>query len=279
MSGKTVIVTGANSGIGKATAMALAQMGAHVVMVCRDRVRGEQAQQDINAQASGGVELLIADLASQQQIRRIAAEFLSKGRSLHALVNNAGVTLNERSETEDGIETTFAINHLAPFLLTSLLLDVLQQSAPSRVVTVSSAAHLFGTIDFNDINSQHGYGGLRVYGASKLANILFTTELARRMERTGVTANSLHPGSVATNFGRNNGGPLRMMVKMMAPLMRSPARGAETSIYLAASPDVEGVTGRYFFNSREKRPSKAARDERDAGRLWRISEEMTRTLD
>ena len=279
MSGKTVIVTGANSGIGKATAMALAQMGTHVVMVCRDRVRGEQAQQDINAQASGGVELLIADLASQQQIRRIAAEFLSKGRSLHALVNNAGVTLNERSETEDGIETTFAINHLAPFLLTSLLLDVLQQSAPSRVVTVSSAAHLFGTIDFNDINSQHGYGGLRVYGASKLANILFTTELARRMERTGVTANSLHPGSVATNFGRNNGGPLRMMVKMMAPLMRSPARGAETSIYLAASPDVEGVTGRYFFNSREKRPSKAARDERDAGRLWRISEEMTRTLD
>jgi len=275
MTGKTVMITGANSGIGKATAMAIAGMGADVVMVCRDRGRGEQAKRDITAQGNGGVELLIADLSSQEQIRRVAAELLSEERPLHVLVNNAGVTLNDRSETEDGIEATFAINHLGPFLLTNLLLDALKESAPSRVVTVSSAAHKFGGLDFDDINSQQKYGGMRVYGKSKLANILFTAELARRLEGTGVTANAAHPGPVASNFGRNNDGPMRVMVKMMAPFMRSPARGAESSIYLATSPDVEGVTGKYFFNSKETQPSKAARNDADARRLWQVSEEMT----
>jgi len=275
MTGKTVIITGANSGIGKATAMAIAGMGADVVMVCRDRVRGEQALRDISAQAKGSVGLLFADLSSQDQIRRVAAEFLSEQGPLHVLVNNAGVTLNDRSETEDGVEATFAINHLGPFLLTDLLLDALKESAPSRVVTVSSAAHMFGALDFEDINSKQKYGGMRVYGKSKLANILFTAELARRLDGTGVTANAAHPGPVASNFGRNNDGPLRTMVKVMAPFMRSPAKGAETSIYLATSPEVEGVTGRYFFNSKEKQPSKAARNEEDARKLWQISEEMT----
>ncbi|GMQ98916.1 MAG: SDR family oxidoreductase [Acidimicrobiia bacterium] len=275
MAGKTVMITGANSGIGRATAMSIAGMGADVVMICRDRDRGEQAMQDIAAQGDGSVELLIADLSSQKQIRQVAAEFLSEGRPLHVLVNNAGVTLNNRSETEDGVESTFAINHIGPFLLTDLLLDVLKENAPSRIVTVSSSAHMMGGLDFEDINSENKYGGMRVYGKSKLANILFTSELARRLEGTGVTANAAHPGPVASNFGRNNDGPMRMMVKMMAPFIRSTERGAETSIYLATSPEVEGITGKYFFNSKEKQPSKAARSDEDAQRLWQISADMT----
>ncbi|MFV1999852.1 MAG: SDR family NAD(P)-dependent oxidoreductase, partial [Acidimicrobiia bacterium] len=214
MTGKVFMITGANSGIGKATAMAIAGMGADIVMVCRDRGRGEQALQDITSQGDGNVELLLADLSSQEQITRVAAQFLSEERPLHVLVNNAGVTLNKRSETEDGIESTFAINHLGPFLLTDLLLDVLKGSAPSRIVTVSSSAHMMGWLDFEDINSERKYGGMRVYGKSKLANILFTAELAKRLEGTGVTANAAHPGPVASNFGRNNDGPMRTMVKM-----------------------------------------------------------------
>lgn len=275
MTGKTVMITGANRGIGKATAVALAEMGADVVMVCRDRGHGVAALRDISAHGGGNVELFVADLSSQRQIRSVAAEFLANARPLHVLINNAGVTLNDRSETEDGIESTFAVNHLAPFLLTNLLLDSLIDSAPSRVVTVSSAAHLFGRIDFDDINSERKYGGMRVYGKSKLANILFTTELARRLDATAVTANAAHPGSVATNFGRNNGGPLRTMVKVMAPMMRTPSEGAESSIFLATSPQVEGVSGKYFSNSKQKLPSRAARSREDASRLWYISEELT----
>ncbi|HDH03557.1 MAG TPA: SDR family oxidoreductase [Actinobacteria bacterium] len=277
MTGRTCMVTGASSGIGKATAIGLARMGADLVLVCRDRGRGEDAAEEISDQAgSGFVELLIADLGVQSQIRRLAEGLLSTSRPLHVLVNNAGVTINDRSETEDGIETTFAINHLGPFLLTNLLLDRIKESAPSRVVTVSSVAHKFGSgMNFEDINSEQNYGGLRVYGRSKLANILFTRELARRLEGTDVTANSLHPGSVASNFGQNNGGFLRPLIRLMAPMMKSPEKGAQTSIFLASSPEVQSVSGAYFVNCKEQTPGRAATDEADAKRLWDLSTEMT----
>jgi len=275
MSGKTCMITGANSGIGKATAMALAGMGADLVLVCRDRERGETAVSEISKQGGGTTELLIADLGSQKQVRKVAAEFLSTSRPLHVLVNNAGVALSERTETEDGIESTFAINHLGPFLLTKLLLDRIKESAASRIVTVASVAHKFSDLDFDDINSTKRYRGMRVYGNSKLANILFTRELAKRLEGTGVTANAAHPGAVASNFGRNNPGFMGRMIKVMAPFMRTPDKGAQTSIYLAASPQVEGVTGKYFANSKEKEPSKAATSDANAKRLWEISQQMT----
>ncbi|MFV1992197.1 MAG: SDR family oxidoreductase [Acidimicrobiales bacterium] len=276
MSDRTCMITGANSGIGKATAMALAGMGADLVLVCRDPGRGETAVADISRQpGAGNVDLLIADLGSQEQIRRVAAEFLATQRPLHVLINNAGLILTDRTESEDGIEATFAINHLGPFLLTELLLDRLKQSAPARVVTVSSVAHRFSDIDFDDINYTKKYRGMQAYGRSKLANILFTRELARRLEGTEVTANAAHPGPVASNFGHNNSGIMAALVKVTAPFMRSTAKGAETSIYLATSPEVDGVTGQYFANSRQKQPSKAAMNDADAERLWDISREMT----
>lgn len=276
MSGRTVMITGANSGIGKATAMALAGMGADLVLVCRDQGRGEAAMAEISEQRGGGdIELLLADLGSQSQIRRVASEFLATPRPLHVLINNAGLIIRDRTETEDGIEATFAINHLGPFLLTELLLDRIKESAPARIVTVSSVAHKFGKLDFDDLNSTGKYRGMRVYGRSKLANILFTRELAERLEGTGVTANAAHPGSVASRFGQNNSGPMAAMTKVMAPFIRSPEKGALTSIYLATSPEVEGVTGKYFANSKEKQPSKAATSEENAHKLWEISQQMT----
>jgi len=275
MTGKTCMITGANSGIGKATAMALAEMGADLVLVCRDRGRGEEAKAEISKQGAGTTELLLADLSSQAQIRTVAAEFLATSQPLHVLVNNAGLVLTERSETEDGIESTFAINHLGPFLLTELLLDRIKESAPARIVTVSSLAHKFAGIDFEDINSAKKYKGMKVYGQSKLANILFTRELARRLEGTEVTANAAHPGPTASKFGRNNKGFMSRMVKIMAPMMRSSEKGAQTSIYLASSSEVEGVTGKYFANSKEKEPSSGAKNDADAKRLWEVSSAMT----
>lgn len=275
MSGRTCMITGANSGIGKATAMALAAMGADLVLVCRDRGRGEAAMVEISEQGDGNTELLLADLGSQQQIRGVASEFLSTSRPLHVLINNAGLIIKDRTETEDGIEATFAINHLGPFLLTELLLERITESAPARIVTVSSMAHKMAKLDFDDLASTKKYRGMRVYGKSKLANILFTRELAKRLEGTGVTANAAHPGPVATNFAQNNDGPFAAITKLVAPLMRSPEKGAETSIYLATSPEVEGVTGKYFTNAKEKQPSRAATNDASAKRLWEISEEMT----
>jgi len=276
MTGRTCMITGANSGIGKATAFALAEMGADLMLVCRDKGRGEAAAAEVSALAKGGsVDLLLADLSSQAQTRRVAEEFLATGKPLHVLINNAGLVISERTETEDGIESTFAINHLATFLLTNLLLDRLKESAPARVVTVSSVAHKFADLDLDDVNATKGYNGMRVYGGSKLANILFTRELARRLDGTGVTANAAHPGAVGSNFGHNNSGPMAAMAKLMAPLMRTPAKGAQTSIYLASSPDVEGVTGGYFANSKPKQPNKAAQNDADARKLWDLSEEMT----
>ena len=276
MHGRTCVITGATSGIGRATAVALAEMGATLVLVCRDRQRGEDTLAAIAAQTGRrDASLVLGDLAVQRDVRRIAAELLAGDRPLHVLINNAGVVNLQRTVTADGIETSFAVNHLAPFLLTNLLLDRLHRSAPARVVTVSSEAHRFGRLDFDDLGNERHYRFMRVYGQTKLANILFTAELARRTDGTGVTANSLHPGAVATSLGKNNGAWARAIIALLRPFFRTAEGGAATSVHLASSPAVEGVTGRYFVDCREKLPSPAARDAAAARRLWDVSERLT----
>lgn len=276
MSGAVCMVTGANSGIGKETARALAKTNARVVMVCRNEERGAAAQAEI-VQESGNnqVDLLLADLAEQDQIRGLAEAFKERYRRLDILVNNAGAFFQERRENSDGIEMTFALNHLGYFLLTNLLLDILKESAPARIINVSSDAHKGSKIDFGDIQNRRSYSGFGVYGESKLANILFTRELARRLEGSDVTVNAMHPGFVATNFAKNNGFLARVAMTLVRPFAKSPEEGAATAIYLATSPEVTGVTGRYFANRREVEPSARARDEKSMRRLWEISAEMT----
>jgi len=270
------LITGATSGIGKATAMGLANMGASVVMVGRDRGRGEAAMAEIKEKSgNASVDLMLADLSSQGQIRRLANEFKEAYPRLDVLINNAGIFLSKRVVTADGIEMTFAVNHLAYFLLTNLLLDVLERSAPSRVVNVSSGAQSNGTIDFDGLQGEKGYKGTKAYSQSKLANVLFTYELARRLEGTGVTANCVHPGAVRTNFGSGSSGLFGFMVRASRPLMISPEKGAETSIYLASSPEVEGVSGKYFIKKAEARSSDESYDETVARRLWEVSAELT----
>src|SRR5256884_3769136 len=250
MQGKICMVTGANSGIGKATALALAQMGATVVMVCRDRARGEEARSEITSKSrKNAVDLLLADLSSQKSIRQLVENFQHHYTHLHVLINNAGAAFpGRRRETVDGLEMTFAVNYLAPFLLTHLLLDVLKASAPARIVNVSSVTQASGYIQMDDLQAEKHYRS--AYGQSKLAEVLFTYELARRLQETGVTANCLHPGFVATNFGQIGTAPvIRTAVKFISLFGMSPEEGAKTSIYLASSPDVEGVTGTYFVKS------------------------------
>jgi NAD(P)-dependent dehydrogenase (short-subunit alcohol dehydrogenase family) len=278
--GKVCVVTGANTGIGLETARALARLGATVVMTARSRPRGEAALADVRASAPGAkVELLELDLASLAKVRAAAAELLARHARIHVLVNNAGLVLSERRETEDGFESTFGVNHLGPFLFTSLLLERLKASAPARVVNVSSRAHTRARgLDFDDLDRRRrSYSSLAAYADSKLANILFTIELARRLEGTGVTANSLHPGVVATGFGADGDtrGVFRYLLAMGRPFLMSPVKGAATSIYLASSPEVEGVSGRYFARCREARTTAAARDAAAARRLWEESERLT----
>lgn len=275
--GKTCMVTGASSGIGRVTAYELAKAGAAVILVCRDRARGEAAVREI-AEASGNdaVELRLADLADQEAIRALAAGFLAERRPLHVLVNNAGVFNMRRRTTRDGVEATFGVNHLAYFLLTLLLLERIKESAPARIVNVASDAHRWARgIAFDDLGSERRYGAMRVYGQSKLANILFTVELARRLEGTGVTVNCLHPGAIATGLGRNNGVLAKVLLPLVQPFLKTPERGARTSVFLASSPDVDGVSGRYFVDCRAATPSRAALDAAAARRLWSVSEEMT----
>jgi NAD(P)-dependent dehydrogenase (short-subunit alcohol dehydrogenase family) len=277
MQGRVCIVTGSNEGIGKATALGLADMRATVVMACRDQTRGEAALNEVKAKSGNeSVFLMVADLASQKSIRRFVDEFNQKFDKLHVLINNAGVSLSKRSVTEDGIEATFAINHLAPFLMTNLLLHKLKASAPSRVVTVSSSAHRWMKIDFDDLMSEKNYGGYRAYGRSKLANILFTYELARRLQGTNVTANCLHPGFVRTHLSHDNGGVLYILLKIVSPFLLSPQKGAETSIYLASSPEVANMSGKYFKKKRPIKSSKESYDESVAKRLWDVSEKLTK---
>ncbi|HKA19321.1 MAG TPA: SDR family oxidoreductase [Blastocatellia bacterium] len=273
MVGKVCIVTGANTGIGKETALGLARLGATMVMVCRDRQRGEEAQHEIK-QKSGNdnVELMLCDMSSQRSIKQFAPIFAQRHDRLDVLVNNAGVVLREQSMTEDGLESTFAINHLGYFLLTNLLLDLLIKSAPSRIVNVASAAHKFGNLDVNAWPTGRQYSTFGAYANSKLANILFTRELAQRLTGTRVTANCLHPGGVGTNLFRGLPKFLQTVIKLVTI---SPERGARASIYLASSPDVEGITGKYFARCRQQESSDASRNKAAARDLWNLSAELT----
>jgi len=277
MGKKVCLITGATSGIGKATAMGLANMGAGVVMVGRDRGRGEAALAEIKEKsANASVDLMLADLSSQEQIRRLADEFKEAYPRLDVLINNAGLFRSKRITTAEGLETTFAVNHLAYFLLTKLLLDVLKASASSRIVNVSSGDHNNGAIDFDDLQGEKGYKGAKAYSQSKLADVLVTYELARRLEGTGITANCLHPGAgVRTNSGSGVSGVFGLIVRALRPFMISPEKGAETSIYLASSPEVEGLSGRYFVKKAEARSSDVSYDESRARRLWEVSAELT----
>lgn len=274
MRGRVCLITGATSGIGNATALGLGRMGAELVLLCRDRAKGEATADAARAAGAARVDLLVADLARRAEVRRAAAEFLAGDRPLHVLINNAGVVNVQRTVTPDGIEATFAVNHLAYFLLTTLLLERLRASAPARIVNVASDAHKFGALDFADLQNTRRYRVMKVYGQSKLANLLFTAELARRLEGSGVTANSLHPGAVATGLGTNNGTWARGLIRVLRPFFRTPDDGAATSIHLASAPEVATVSGRYFANCREKTPSRHARDADAARRLWTISEQM-----
>jgi retinol dehydrogenase 14 len=272
MTGRTVLVTGATGGIGRATALGLAAMGAHVAITGRDRGRVEATARDIRAAGDARVHGFVADLSAQSEVRRLAAEVLQHLDRLHVLVNNVGGYWNTRHVTVDGLERTFALNHLAPFLLTGLLLDRLKESAPARVVTVASHAHRMGRIDFDDLQGTRAYSGARAYNQSKLANVLFTYELARRLQGTSVTSNALHPGVVRTSFGTEDpAGVQRLLVPLIRPFMKSPARGATTSIHVASSSELEQVTGRYFADSRPRKSSEHSYDEVVAARLWRVS--------
>jgi NAD(P)-dependent dehydrogenase (short-subunit alcohol dehydrogenase family) len=273
MRGMTVLVTGGTGGIGRATAAGLAAMGARVGIVGRDRRRAEAAAAGLRVESGNpAVDVFIADMSAQAGVRGLAAEILAAYPRLDVLVNNVGGAWATRHVTADGMEHTFAVNHLAPFLLTNLLLDRLKASAPARVVTVSSGAQAMGRIDFDDLQAEGGYSGQRAYSASKLANVMFTYELARRLDGTGVTAMVLHPGVVRTGFGTEDPGPLmRLLTPVVRPVMKSPAQGARTSIYLASSPQVQGVTGQYFANSKPKRSAARSYDTAAAARLWQVS--------
>jgi NAD(P)-dependent dehydrogenase (short-subunit alcohol dehydrogenase family) len=285
MEERVCVVTGANSGIGKATAKGLARLGAHVVMVCRNPERGRDAQAEIQAVAQtahpsheDAVDLYVADLAVQDEVYHLGETLRADHDRLDVLINNAGVLLAEREETPDDLETTFAVNHLAPFLLTHLVLPLLKETAgragEARVVTISSEAHRGTSLDFDDLNAEDGYGMIQAYGQSKLANILFTHELARRLRDTGVTANCVHPGVVATNIWSGSDW-LSRVARLFTWLYKSPDEGAESVLHLAASRELDGVTGQYFKEMERVNPSPEAYDEKAAARLWRLSLEMT----
>jgi retinol dehydrogenase 14 len=273
MKDKICLITGASSGIGFATALELARMGAKIVMVNRDPKRGEKARRAV-ADGSGNpsVELLLCDLASQRQIRGLAEEFRRRHDRLNVLINNAAIVPHMRTQTEDGLETQFAVNHLAPFLLTSLLLDVLKASAPARVVNVSSGMHSQASLDFENLQGENSYKAMKHYALTKLLNVFFTFELARRLEGTGVTSNVLAPGFTSTNIGRDYAFLTRMVMRIIA---QPKEKGAETVVYLASSPEVEGITGKYFANKSEVRYSPLANELDKAQKLWALSEKLT----
>ena len=273
MTGNTVLITGGTGGIGRAAAIGLASMGARVGITGRDRTRADEAASAISRESGNlAVDAFVADLSSQAEVRRLAGEVLAAYPRLDVLLNNVGGFWAHRHLTADGLEHTFALNHLAPFLLTNLLLDRLIASAPARVVTVSSGAQSMGKIDFDDLMGERTYSGQRAYNQSKLANVMFTYELARRLAGTGVTATALHPGVTSTGFGSEDmargWGPL---IAVMRRFMKSPARGAETPIFLASSPEAEGVTGRYFADRRAKASHKDSYDTAVTSRLWEVS--------
>ena len=276
MTGKTVLITGGTGGIGRAAAIGLASMGARVGITGRDRARAERAAATI-ARESGhpAVDVFVADMSSQAEVRRLAGEVLAAYPRLDVLLNNVGGFWAHRHVTADGLEHTFALNHLAPFLLTNLLLERLLASAPARVVTVSSGAQAKGKIDFDDLIGERKYSGQRAYSQSKLANVMFTYELARRLAGTGVTATALHPGMTNTAFSAED--PSRAfapLVMVMRPFMKKPDRGADTPVYLASAPEAEGLTGQYFANREPKKSNKASYDTDATARLWRVSADL-----
>jgi len=276
MKDKICLVTGASSGIGKVTAEALARQGATVLLVCRNRAKGEAALREIKERSSNGnVELFLADLSSQKEIRRVAEEISSPYPRVDVLVNNAGGIYPTRTVTVDGIETTFAVNHLAYFLLANLLLAQLKASPAARIINVTSQVHRYGGIFFDDLGLERRFNPMMSYAQSKLANILFTYELARRLHGTRTTVNTLHPGGVRTNFGKELTGIAGVVFRHLGFFMRSPQKGAETVIWLASSPDVAGVTGKYFLDKKEIRSSKISYDADVARRLWEVSAELT----
>ena len=273
MAGKVVLVTGATQGIGKESAVALARLGATVVMVGRDPARSEAALAEVKQRSgSDKVELLLADLSSLAEVRKLAAAFQARHHKLHVLLNNAGAIHQTRKLSPDGLEMTFAVNHAAYFLLTDLLLPTLKASVPSRVVNVASDAHKGMSLDFGDLMSERRFGAIPVYGRSKLANILFTYELSRRLQGTGVTANCLHPGVIASGFGKNDKGLFALGAKLAAPFLMSPEKGAQTSVWAASAPELQGVTGKYFKKQKAIPSSRASYDEAAQKKLWEITE-------
>lgn len=271
---KTVLVTGATDGIGRVTAETLSAMGAQVVIVSRNPEKTRQTAAAIQAKTGRAVEWIAADLSNRDGVRSAAQAFLERHDRLHVLINNAGAVFMKRALSADGYEMTFALNHLAYFQLTHLLLDTLKASAPARIVNVSSAAHVGGSLDLDDLQTEKGFSGWKAYSRSKLANIYFTYELARRLEGTGVTANCLHPGFVATNFGRSNGGLFTPIFRLFQMGAISPEEGAQTSIYLASSPEVEGVTDKYFDKKKAVPSSPISNDPLIAARLWEASQAL-----
>jgi NAD(P)-dependent dehydrogenase (short-subunit alcohol dehydrogenase family) len=277
MRGKKVLITGANQGLGKASAIALAKMGADLVLVCRNEEKGRAAADEAKAAGAASVSLVVGDMSSQKDIRRFAREVIGAHDRIDVLMNNAGVIVPTRHTTVDGIEETFAINHLGYFILTTLLLDVLKKSAPARVVNVSSDAHRSATMHWDDLQFSNGfYRPIEAYGQSKLCNILFTRELAKRLEGTGVTANAAHPGPVGSGFGHTYGGFSAILATLARPFILTPEQGARTQVWLASSSEVEGISGKYFAKCRERTPNRAAREPDAPARLWSVSEELTR---
>jgi NAD(P)-dependent dehydrogenase (short-subunit alcohol dehydrogenase family) len=279
MKGKICMITGANSGIGKATALGLAERGAHVIMVCRNQERGNAAMGEIKSwSGNDAVDLFVADLGSQASIRQLVDDFKQNYANLHVLINNAGIYRTKRIVTEDDIEMHFAVNYLAPFLLTNLLLGTLNASAPARIINVAGDYHRRATIDFEDLMTEKDYSAGKANNKAKLGLVLFTYELARRLRGTGVAANCLHPGAVKSDSIKKDPdvpATSLFLYKLIKPFFASPQKGAETSIYLASSPDVEGVSGKYFIKKKEVESSPESYDQTIAGRLWEISKELT----
>ena len=279
MDGKVVVITGGTSGIGQVAATELARQGARIVLIARDRARVSQALADISRAAPGIAHRAVyADLASIAQTRRVGAEIAATEPQIDVLINNAGALFNKRQLSPDGLEMTFAVNHMAYFVLTEALAPTLARSTPARIVNTASGAHQGAKLDVDDLQSEHGYSGFQVYGRSKLCNILFTRELARRLKDSGVTANCLHPGFVATRFGDRSGGLLQAVMPIAKLGAISPVKGAETIVYLASSPEVAEMSGLYFYRNRPETPSSEAQDDEAAARLWAESERIEATV-
>jgi NAD(P)-dependent dehydrogenase (short-subunit alcohol dehydrogenase family) len=278
MKGKVCVVTGANQGIGKETAVALARMGADLLIVCRSKDKGEAAVAEIKSLGkSDTVRLFVADLSSIAEVRRVAGEIRAATKRLDVLINNAGAMHSERKLTPDGFELNFGGNHLQYFVLVEELLPLLKASSPSRIVNVASDAHLQQKLDFDDLQGEKSWSAISAYGRSKLANIMFTYELSRRLEGTGVTANCLHPGVVQTGFGKKDGGIFKLVISMVGPFLRSPDKGAWTSIHLATAPELAKVSGKYFADMREKQSNTYSQDVAAQKRLWEVSEKLVAT--